>query len=275
MVHAALWIVAFLAQERNFSVVLPELQYSKYCSSEISLRNTSPRFVDVDIAGHKSTGALVGLLDRRSNGIRLRPSERSQVRLAVENDVAWAEITEIVPHPRLNPALAITATTECLDVNELLTSAREIAPVMANPEFNIDYSSASANGLVLLLINVSAETMHWTACYSAGHTISDGNGRMTPFCTEVLNRALGPYESSRLPASLDRKPLVQFRAEGPAVAVQMLAPSALHLQLYKVESTIRFDEPIQNQEGRGPASPIAKTMYSLEPIRAKPPLPWS
>lgn len=246
MLPAALWLLAFIAQERNFSVVLPELQYTNHCSSEISLRNTSPRFVDVEIAGHKSTGALVGLIDRRSNRIRLRPAERSQVRLEVENDVAWAEVTEILPHPRLTPALAITATTECIDVNQLLTSAREIAPIMANPVFNIDYATASANGLVLLLINASGESMHWTACYSAGHTISDGNGNMTPLCTEVLDRTLGPYQSSRLRASLDGKPLVQFRAEGSAVAMQMLAPTALHLQLYKVESTIRFDEPIQN-----------------------------
>lgn len=236
------WIIALMAQGRGFPFVLPELQYSSHCSSEISIHNVSPRFVDLEVVGHKSTGALAGLIDRRTNRLRLRPSERVQVRLDVEEDVAWAEVIEIVPSPRLKPVLAVSGKTECLDGNELLTAAREIAPVSGDPKFAIDHEAASLNGMVLLLINASDRRMSWTACYSAGHTVSDGNGAMMPLCSESLHRTLAPYQSWRLAAAVEGKPLVRFNATGPAVAMQMLAPAAPQVRLYKVESTIRFDE---------------------------------
>ena len=66
---------------------------------------------------------------------------------------------------------------------------------------------------------------------------------MTPLCSESLDRTLAPYQSWRLATSIDGKPLVRFRATGSAVAVQMLAPGAPQVRLYKVESTIRFDDP--------------------------------
>ena len=65
---------------------------------------------------------------------------------------------------------------------------------------------------------------------------------MTPLCSESLGRTLGPFQSSRLPAAVDGKSLLRFDARGAAgVAMQMLAPSAAKVRLYKVESTIRFD----------------------------------
>ena len=148
-----------MAQERGFAVVLPELQYSRQCSSEISLHNLSPRFVDVEVIGHKSTGALVGLIDRPVNRMRLRPTERARMRLDVEDDVAWAEVVEIIPSPRLRPVLAIGGKTECLDGNELLTAGREIAAVTADPGFSTGHESALLNGMVLLLINASGQRM--------------------------------------------------------------------------------------------------------------------
>ncbi len=237
-----LWILLVMAQERSVSVVLPELQYSPHCSSEITLHSTSQRFVDVDVVGHKSTGALVGLVDRRANRVRMKPAERVVVKLAIENDVAWAEVVEWVPSPRLKPVLAVSGRTECLDTNELVAAGREIAPVMSEPHFAIDHSAAALNGRVLLLINASDQSMAWTACYSGGTTISDGKGGMVPLCSETIDRTLGPFQSSRLAAAIDGNPLVQFRATGLVVAMQMLVPSAPQVRLYKVESTIRFDE---------------------------------
>ena len=231
-----------VAQERIFSVVLPELQHSRHCSSEISLSNTSARFVDVEVIGHKATGALVGLVDRRSNKIRLHPSERTTLRLETEDAEAWAEVLEVVPSPRLHPVLSVAGKTDCLDINELVTATREVAPVVADPAFTLDYDAALLNGKVLLLINASDSSMQWSACYSSGTTVSDGNGGMRLLCSELLERTLAPYQSSRLAASIDGKPLVRFRARGPAVAMQMLTPSAPQVQLYKVESTIKFNE---------------------------------
>lgn len=237
------WIIALvMAQDRPVSVVLPELQYTAHCSSEISLHNTSARFVDVDVVGHKSTGALVGLVDRRTNRLRLRPMERVEIKLAIENDAGWAEVIEIVPSPRLKAVLAVSGKTECVATNELVTAGREIAPVVSSPHFAIDHSAAALNGMVLLLINASDQPMAWTACYSGGTMISNGSGAMVPLCSEFLDRTLGPFQSWRLAASIDGNPLVGFRATGTAVAMQMLAPSAPQVRLYKVQSTIRFDE---------------------------------
>lgn len=230
------------AQERAFSVVLPELQYSRHCSSEIDLHNTSPRFVDVDIVGHKSTGAIRGLLDRKTNRLRLNPGERVALRLDVQNESAWAQIVETVPHPRLNPVLAISGFTECLNGNELLSQPREIASPARDPHFSLDPASVSGrSGTVLLIINASAAHVSWSACYSAGTEVSNGKGEMTSLCSQTLESTLAAYQSCRLATSIDGKPLIRFRARGPAVAMQILTPSSLELQLFKVESTIHFD----------------------------------
>ena len=228
------------AQERSFSVVLPELQYSLHCSSEISLKNTSPRFVDVDVSGHKSNGALVSMVDRRSQRIRLAPAAIIRAKFDVQNEVAWAEIVEIVPSPRLRPVLSISGKTECLDVMELLTEPREIAPLVNNPRFSLNATEA---GAILLVINASDTRMHWSACYSAGHAVSNNHGSMIPLCSEEVERSLAPYQSWRLPTSSEGNPLVRFRATGTAVAMQLLKTAAPHVQLYKVQSTISFDEP--------------------------------
>lgn len=239
-----LWMVALTAQERAFSIALPELQYSRQCSSEISIHNPSPRLVDVTVVGHRSTGAVVGLVDKRSNYIRLRPSEQVLLRLDVENEDAWAEVSEVVPHPKLQPVLAVSGKTECLDGNELLTASRDIAAIASDPGFTLDHEAAAGNGRVLLVINASDRRLQWSACYSSGTTVSDGKGGMTPVCSEALERTLAPFQSSRLAASIEGKPLMRFHATGAAVALQMLAPAAPQVRLYKVESTIRFDEPI-------------------------------
>jgi hypothetical protein len=72
--------------------------------------------------------------------------------------------------------------------------------------------------------------------------VSNGEGEMVPLCSETLERTLAPYQSWRLATTVGGKPLVRFRATGAAVAVQVLSPSALQVQLYKVESTIRFED---------------------------------
>ncbi|HEY3741958.1 MAG TPA: hypothetical protein VGL53_19035, partial [Bryobacteraceae bacterium] len=182
MLCLLLWGVSIpaAAQERAFSVVLPEMQYSHHCSSEIELHNTSPRFVDVDVIGRKSTGAIVGLRDRKTNRLRLSPGERVPLRLEVQNEIAWAQIVETVPHPRLQPVLAISGFTECLNGNERLSEPREIASPSSNPHFSLDPASVSGRtGTVLLIINASAAHVSWSACYSAGTEVSNGKGEMT------------------------------------------------------------------------------------------------
>lgn len=252
-VGAALWDAVLLtllfwgvgnpaaAQERTYSVVLPELQYAHHCSSEIQLHNVSPRFVDVDVIGHKSTGAIVGLLERNTNHFRLSPSETAHVRLDVEDDTAWAQIDEIVPHPRLQPVLAVSAFTECLDGNERLSEPREIAATTRDPRFSLDPTTAAASGTTLLMINDSTDRVEWSACYSAGTEVSNGNGQMTMLCSQTLESTLAAYQSCHLATSVEGKPLVRFRAHGPSVAVQVLTQSSPRVQLYKVESRIHFD----------------------------------
>jgi hypothetical protein len=252
--QAALWIAVFStifpqaavhAQERGYSVVLPELQYSRSCVSHISLHNTSPRFVDVEVDGHRSNGALASIEDHKTNRMRLAPSARLELRLNIEADTAWAEIVETVPAPRLHPVLEIRGTTQCLDGNQLLTEAREIAPLVAHPRFSIP--PVAGRGGVLLLINASDTRMRWFACYSAGTTVSNGDGEMVPLCSESSDRTLAPYQSSRVPTTVDGNPLVQFHASGTAVAIQLLTPVESKVNLFQVESKITF-EPMEAKD---------------------------
>jgi len=236
-----------MAQERGFSTVLPELQYSRHCVSEISLQNLSARRVDVEVIGHRSTGALVGLADRESNRFQMAASEKVRSRLEVtEDDVAWAQIVETVPGPRLQPAVSVRGKTECVDGKELLSETRELAAVSANPHFTLNVGSAPpVPGEVLLVVNSSDRPMLCTACYSAGHLVSNGKGQMTVLCSQTIERSLAPYQSWRIDTSFEERPLVKFRAAGSAVAMQLLRPSAMNVRLFRVESTIRFDEPAQ------------------------------
>jgi hypothetical protein len=219
--------------------VLPELQYTRHCSTGISAKNTSQRYVDAEVTPHTSNGALLGLVERKSNRLRLAPFESVQVKIDVQDQTVWAAITETVPSPKLHPVLAIGAQTQCVDVNELLTATREIAPLVNDPRLSF---TAPPKDAVLLIINASSSRAIWSACYSAGNTVSNGRGEMVPLCSEELDRTLAPYQSWRLPAAFEGKPLIRFTAQGSAIALQMLTPSAPQVQLYKVESTIRFDE---------------------------------
>ena len=229
-----------LSQNRAYTVVLPELQYSGHCVSEAVLSNLSLRFVDVEIVGHRSNGGLLGLVGSKSNRLRLAPSARVLFRLDVEDDIGWAEVIEIVPSPRLRPVLSVSGKTECLDGNELLTVRREIAALTANPHFSLDPSTVAAKGGVLLLINVSDTSLHWSACYSAGHTVSNGQGEMTPLCSTTEESTLAPYQSWRVMTAMDGKQLVRFSAAGPAVALQFFAPTEPKVNLFHVESRITF-----------------------------------
>jgi hypothetical protein len=214
-----------MAQERNFSVVFPELQYTRHCSSEIEIHNVSQRFVDFEVVGHQSSGAVTALVERKTNRFHLAPSELIAVRLEVQNDVAWAEVIETVPSTRLNPTLAIGAFTECLDGTERITEPREIAPVVRDLSFTL-IQPAAPSSAIFLLINASDSRMLWSACYSGGSTVSNEKGEMVPLCSETLERTLAPYQSWRLTATINGKPLVQFHSTGSAVAMQLLTQSA-------------------------------------------------
>lgn len=234
-----------LAQERPFETVLPELQYGPHCSSEITIHNTSHRFVDAEVTGHRASGALTALAGRPTALIALAPGDTAKLKLDIDDGTGWARIVERVPSPKLQPVLAISGQTQCLEGTELISEPRQIAPVSNNPSFTTTAPGDAIAGEVLLLINNSVSDMTWRACYSGGHTVSDGNGAMVLLCDTSAERTLGPYQSWRLPTVAEGKPLLRFRAEGRSVAMQLLVPSAASKSktLFRVESTIRFGEP--------------------------------
>src|SRR5438046_249788 len=112
----ALWLLPALAQERIIESVLPALAYGPKCSSTLQVHNLSERSVILEVEGHRSGGALVPLIGHPSQTIRLNAAERVTYKLQMDEETtsAWAKVREIVPSPRLAPAVAVSGTTECV-----------------------------------------------------------------------------------------------------------------------------------------------------------------
>src|ERR1035441_7632713 len=135
--------------------VLPSLAYGPSCSSSVVLQNLADTPVDVELAGHRSSGAVVPLAGRAGRVIHLAPGERGSYQLLIqeEDSGAWVRVRE-----RTAPAVAVSGTTECREGNQLRTAARQVAYPTRNPWFAGDV--ADLHGSMLSLINASRSEEH-------------------------------------------------------------------------------------------------------------------
>jgi hypothetical protein len=228
------------AEARHLATIIPGLYYSAACDSDIELRNLAQRAIVVEVAGYRSDGSLTALEDSPVNRIQLAAGQRKKVRLAVQSDEAWAEILEI---SNAHSSLAISANTSCRDGTGLRTVPRPVAYPLASPSFQMDFEQAPHDGSQLLVLNPTESGIQFAACYSGGHLISNDKGEMVPLCSESYDTALAPFHSTRLDLEREGRVLVRLRTAGDAVVLQMLKPAALQLNLFRVDSTIRFDAP--------------------------------
>src|ERR1019366_2945373 len=131
--------------------VLPSLAYGPSCSSTVGLQNLAEAPVDVELEGHRSSGAVVPLAGRAGRVIHLAPGERGSYQLLIQEEDrgAWVRVRK-----RAAPVVAVSGTTECREGNQLRTATRQVAYPTRNPWFAGDV--AGLHGSVISLINVSA-----------------------------------------------------------------------------------------------------------------------
>jgi hypothetical protein len=217
--------------------VLPGLYSSGNCDSEIELRNLSERVITLEVLGHRSDGSLCPLKNRRGSRLKLLPGERQSVRLdAGVSEEAWAQIEH-------GGSLGISASTSCRDGEELRTESRPVAYPLPDAGFRMAYESVPRDGSELLVLNTSPDAVRWTACYSGGHLVSNDSGEMVPLCTDNQDAVLLPYHSTRVALVREGRVLIRLQTTGEAVVLQLLKPTNLRLNLFRVDSTIRFDWP--------------------------------
>src|ERR1035441_3924348 len=134
-------------------IVLPSLAYGPSCSSTVVLQNLADTPVDVELEGHRASGALAPLVGRAGRVIHLLPGGKGsyQLQIAEEEGRAWVRVRERLA-ARAAPAVAVSGSTECRAGNQLRTAAREVAYPTRNPWFAGDV--AELRGSVISLINV-------------------------------------------------------------------------------------------------------------------------
>jgi len=76
--------------------VLPSLAYGPSCSSTVVLQNLAETPVDVELEGHRSSGAEVPLAGHAGRVIHLAPGERGSYQLLIqeEDSGAWVRVRE-------------------------------------------------------------------------------------------------------------------------------------------------------------------------------------
>jgi len=241
----ALCLLPALAQERMVESVLPALAYGPKCSSGIALRNLGERPVTLEVEGHGSGGALVPLVGHPSLTVRLSAAERVSYKLQVEEETpsAWAKVREIVPSPRLTPVVAVSAATECVVGDQLLSTAREPAYPIRNPWFSGDVSEIPSEEI--LVINTSEHAAKARLCYSAGNLYSvPREGRpptpLTRLCSSDAVVQIPPFAARQFPVQRDHNSYFSLMTEGNGIVLQMLRPLDASVRLYTVDSTISF-----------------------------------
>src|ERR1019366_8500929 len=105
--------------------------------------------VDVELEGHRASGALAPLVGRAGRVIHLLPGEQGSYQLLIqeEDSGAWVRVRE-----RVAPSVAVSGTTECREGIQLRTATRQVAYPTRNPWFAGEV--AGLHGSMISLINV-------------------------------------------------------------------------------------------------------------------------
>ena len=223
--------------------VLPSLAYGPFCSSTVVLQNLADTPVDVDLEGHRTSGALAPLAGHAGWVIHLAPGARGSYQLQIreEDSGAWALVRERTY--RAAPAVAVSGTTECRQGNQLRTAAREVAYPTRNPWFAAEV--AELRGAVISLINVSPAAVQASLCYSAGNLFSvpgetQASRELKPVCSAAFEVQVPPYGSRDFPVEREGSSYFSLKTRGDSIVLQMLRPAHEGVQIYTVDSNIRF-----------------------------------
>jgi hypothetical protein len=224
--------------------VLPSLAYGPSCLSTVMLQNLAETPVDVELEGHRSSGAVVPLAGRAGRGIHLVPGERGSYQLLIQEEDrgAWVRVRERTP-----PAVAVSGTTECREGNQLRTAARQVVYPTRNPWFAGDV--AGLHGAVISLINVSAGAVRASLCYSSGNLFSvpgetQASWELRPICSAAFEVQVPPFGTRDFPVEREGSSYFSVKTWGDSIVLQMLRPAKEGVQLYTVDSTIKFGSEV-------------------------------
>jgi hypothetical protein len=235
---------ALAGPARAAESVLPSLAYGPSCSSTVVLQNLADTPVDVELAGHRSSGALVPLAGRAGRVIHLAPGERGSYQLQIqeEENGAWVQVRERAA-VRAAPVVAVSGTTECRQGNQLRTAARQVAYATRDPWFAGDVSDL--RGSVIALINVSAGAVRASLCYSAGALFSvpgetPTSRELKPVCSAAFDVQVPPFGTREFPVERQGNSYFSLKTRGDSIVLQMLRPANEGVRIYTVDSTIKF-----------------------------------
>jgi hypothetical protein len=221
---------------------VPALSFTKLCRSHVSLTNLSDAKIEVE--GHAQAGGLAPLIGHGSR-LRIKPGEVLEYSLQLEgdNEGAWLRVRERIASPDANPAIAVKATTGCLEGETLVTRSREIAVPLRNPWFS--GRVAELAGVTLWAVNVSRSQAHLDACYSSGsYYIIPGetakDATPVPICSHQDGFLLAPGAALRIPVAKDGNSEFSLHTEGDAILLQALRSDVTGTHSFSVDSTITF-----------------------------------
>jgi hypothetical protein len=227
----------FQLHSRVVETILPALVYNSSCASTVALQNLSNRSVSVEIEAHRSDGALVPLEGNGRNEIQLSAGESGAYKLRLKDDPgdAWVKIREKIPSAELSPAIAISGVTECIAGDELTSADRVVAYPVANPW----YSGASKEPEVILLVNASEQPARASVCASPVGYYMLPKALPHAICSTEFEVQIAPFGTRRFP--VDGEPY-SLKTQGDHIVLQMLKPVKSQVQLYSVDSSIKFGD---------------------------------
>lgn len=232
-------------RERVFETVLASLAYGPSCSSTVTLQNLGDQTMAAVIEAHKESGALVPLAGYAGMAIRLDPGRRVTYKLQIEEETAnaWVKVRETIPASRFSSMLSIEGATECVAGNELHTLAREVSYPIRDPWFSGDVLHIRSE--VLSVINTSEHAATASLCYSAGGLFSVPDetrepAELTAICASAFDVQIPPYGSRRFPVERAGNSHFSLKTRGAAIVLQMLRPVTATVNVYAVDSTVKF-----------------------------------
>jgi hypothetical protein len=189
--------------------------------------------------GHRESGALVALAGLPGTTLHLAPNEHGSYKLDIDEETtaAWAKVREQIPSPDLPPALAVTASTDCVSANQVRTAARTVTYPTRSPWFDGDV--AELHGDLVSLINASESAVRASGCYSSGGLYST-TSELRPICNATLDVQIPPFGSRQFPVARDGSTHLSLKTQGPAIVLEMLKPLGENLHVYAVDSSITF-----------------------------------
>jgi hypothetical protein len=224
--------------------LVPALSFTKLCQSHLSLTNLRDTPVKIEVEGHAQAGGLAPLIGHGSR-VWIKPGETLQYSLQLEgdNEGAWIRVRERITSPDQGPAIAVRATTGCLEGETLVTRSREAAVPLRNPWFS--GRVAELTGVTLWAVNISRSQAHLDACYSSGsYYIIPGetpkDATPVPICSHQDGFLLAPGAALRIPVAKDGNSEFSLHTEGDAILLQALRSEVTGTHRFSVDSAITF-----------------------------------